>query len=507
MSTSSNHWESRELLEVRNTRGALSEPKSKARPESATDDGDDGAADGSFREAPDDPHRLARIYLRWRGLSGSWALRFYRDEFQVWSGTCYRHLSGSELRAEVTNAIKQEFDRFVRHLPPSDKGKPPTTSKVTRGLVGNVIQALQGLVIVASDLDQPCWLDRPGGSVGRTIALANGLVNVDGLLAGDRNVLERHSPEWFSTVCVQYEFQPDAQCPRFLAFIEEILEHDQERITLLRQWFGYLLAGDTSLQKFLILVGEGSNGKTVLLAVLTALLGESNVSSIPLEIFGQRFQLTPALGKLANLVPELGVIDRVAEGFLKAFVAGDRMHFDRKGLPGIDARPTARLVLATNTLPPFADRSGGVWRRLMVLPFQVTIPPERQDPQLTATLLGELSGIFNWAVAGWGQLRGGRFIEPKVCRELLEEYRMDSNPAQTFLLDEVRSRRGSSIPCTEVYRRYRGWCDEHGHKPVPDTQFGKDVFRAFPRVKRRKATGGRRARRPYLYAGLAWISS
>jgi P4 family phage/plasmid primase-like protien len=257
----------------------------------------------------------------------------------------------------------------------------------------------------------------------------------------------------------------------------------------------------------LILVGEGANGKTVILIVLTALLGEANVSTVPLELFGQRFQLTPTLGKLANVVPEIGPLDRVSEGFLKAFVAGDRMYFDRKGLPGIDARPTARLVLATNTLPPFTDRSGGVWRRVMILPFRLTIAPDRQDPHLAAALLDELPGIFNWSLEGWRELRRReRFIEPKISRQVLDEYRIDSNPAQAFLLDEVRSARGSLVSCRELYGRYQEWCKAHGHKPVPDTQFGKEVFRTFPRVKRRKAAGGRHVRRPYNYVGLALMS-
>jgi hypothetical protein len=72
-------------------------------------------------------------------------------------------------------------------------------------------------------------------------------------------------------VCAPYDFQPEADFPQFLAFLQEILEHDQERVALLQQWFGYLLVGDTSLQKFLILVGEGANGKTVIDALARTL--------------------------------------------------------------------------------------------------------------------------------------------------------------------------------------------------------------------------------------------
>jgi putative DNA primase/helicase len=494
----------------------MSKPRPKPQPVIAADTADTG--DGEFREAQDDPHRLAHAYLRFRRMSGAgWTLHYYRDEWWAWDGTRYRQLPISELRAEVTYVIKAEFDRFARRLarvadaneptttPATKPAKKPTAAKVTLSVVSNVLQALQSLVMIPADRDLPCWLTFDADR-GRTIAMANGLVHIDRLLDQTGAVLEPHSSAWFSTVCLPYEYQPDADCPQFLAFVREILEDDDERITLLRQWFGYLLAGDTSLQKFLILVGEGANGKTVIIIVLTALLGEANVSTVPLELFGERFQLTATLGKLANLVPEVGTIGRVAEGFLKAFVAGDRMYFDRKNLPGIDARPTARLMLATNTLPPFADRSGGVWRRLMILPFRVTIPPDRQDPHLATTLLGELPGIFNWATEEWRQLRGGRFIEPRVSREPLNEYRIDSYPAHTFLLEEVRSARGSSVPCAALYGRYQAWCATHGHKPVPDTQFGKDVVRVFPRVRRKRARGGRRVRRPYHYAGLAWMS-
>lgn len=358
-----------------------------------------------------------------------------------------------------------------------------------------------------ANLDPPCWLNG-STSRGRFIAVANGLLNVDRLLDGDGDALQAHSPHWFSSVCAPYDYQPDAQCPRFLAFVHEILEDDADRIALLQEWIGYLLFGDTSLQKFLVLVGDGANGKTVLIIVLTALLGEANVSTVPLELFGQRFQLTPTLGKLANLVPEIGHIDRIAEGFLKAFVAGDRMHFDRKGLPGIDARPTARLVLATNTLPQFADPTGALFRRLIILPFRVNIPPERQDPNLATKLLSELPGIFNWGADGWLRLsRTERFTEPMLSHQQLDEHRVECNPGVAFLLEDVRSARGSTVACTVLYAHYRDWCEARGHKPVHETQFGKQVFRLFPRVKRRKTKGGRHSRRPYEYVGLAMLST
>ena len=99
---------------------------------------------------------------------------------------------------------------------------------------------------------------------------------------------------------------------------------------LLREIFGYCLTYDTSLQKFFLFEGVGANGKGVVLRILTILLGEANVSSLPLELFGASHGLESTLGKLANITSELGDMDRVAEGLLKQFTGEDSMYFNPK---------------------------------------------------------------------------------------------------------------------------------------------------------------------------------
>lgn len=109
-----------------------------------------------------------------------------------------------------------------------------------------------------------------------------------------------------------------------------------------------------------------------------------------------RFQLTQTIDKLANICAEVGEISTVAEGVLKQFTAGDRMYFDRKGIPGVERYPTARLILATNNRPRFRDRSEGIWRLMILVPFRYTVPQERKDRDLKNKLRGELAGIFLW---------------------------------------------------------------------------------------------------------------
>src|SRR5262249_43819925 len=114
-----------------------------------------------------------------------------------------------------------------------------------------------------------------------------------------------------------------------------------------------------------ILVGSGSNGKSVFANAVSQFVGEENVSAVPLEAFGSRFGLMPTLNKLLNLVGDLNDLDRVQEGSLKSFISQDLITFDRKGISPITVRPTARLLICANRLPRVRDRSDGTWRRFV----------------------------------------------------------------------------------------------------------------------------------------------
>lgn len=454
-------------------------------------------------EADDDPHRLARVVMF--ELPN---LRFWRGEFYRYAGQCYQRLPPDEVCTILTRSIKREFDRInqeeLENWQPSEKQPtPPRAEKVTRKLVGDVQQALQSLCQIHHVSKLDCWLD---GTHGSFVAVANGIVDIERAASGQPNCLLAHSPDWFSLVVLPYAFDAAATCPRWLAFLEKNLEADAERIAILQEWFGYCLTAETSFQKFLLMIGEGANGKSVACAVLTALLGESNVSNVPLEDFGQRFQLMQTVGKLANIAAEIGEIDKVAEGHLKAFTSGDRMQFERKYRDPIELTPTARLVLATNNLPRFADRSGGLWRRMILMPFRVTIAAldriTGMDKPEWWLSQDELPGIFLWALAGLKRIRDqGGFTKSAVCDEALAEYRNDCNPAATFLRENYREHPNGFVTTFEIYEKYRDWCSKHHHdKPLGERSFGKEIVRTFTNAQRRNS--GPRNRRAWGYAGI-----
>jgi len=439
------------------------------------------------RSDPDTARNLMDLAAWVRGnlwkRGDSYAIRWWRAEMWEWNRRRYRVVPDAEIRARILNWLD---------------GRVP---KPSPGLAASVFQCLQAGVLIPSEHEQPLWLSDEGAASHRNlIGMTNGLVDLDMLLSDAVTPLRTNTPRWFSPVAVDYAFNRTADCPLWRKFLDRCLEGDEARIGLLQEWFGYCLTNDGSQQKALFFEGEGANGKTVATQVLEQVVGSANCSHVPLELFGERFQLTSTLGKLVNICGDTGELNKVAEGFIKQSTGGDTMHFDRKFLPTITARPTARLVIAMNNRPRFSDRSDGIWRRTILVPWRIRIPDAEQDRRLAQPdrtdwpFRPELPGIFNWAIEGLRRLRHrGESAIPELCRAALDEYRMENDPEKAFLLERCRAEHGARIPTQALYDAYTNWCGQRGLKPESESKFGKSVRRTFKQVVRlRETTGDRR---------------
>jgi P4 family phage/plasmid primase-like protien len=190
-------------------------------------------------------------------------------------------------------------------------------------------------------------------------------------------------------------------------------------------------------------------------------------------------------------MPDVGEIDKTSEGTLKSFIAGDVMPFEKKFKHPFTARPTARIMLATNNVPNFSDKSDGIWRHLLLLPLTVQIPEEEKVPGMLEPgwwrERGELPGILNWALDGLRRLRSrGRFTQPDECKDAAEAHRRDCNPARRFLLEhyEEGDPGNDQVVKATLYNQYVAWCAANGYRhPNASNTFGKEVKRAFKEAK------------------------
>jgi P4 family phage/plasmid primase-like protien len=460
---------------------------------------------GAVREGLTDPHRLARRYVEKHttGAEGA-GLRAFQDDIYRWTGNRYEVVPDAHVRGELSSFCKRLLNQDFLAMDGGLKAVP----RVTQKLVADVLGALKGEILVDFAVEMPCWLVDSGGERRDYFAMRNGLLDVSALLAGQADALGPHSPRWFSTISLPYDFDPHADCPRWRAFLDRNLARCEQKKALLQEFAGYLLLPNTDLQKFLMMTGSGSNGKSVVATVLTGLLGKDNVSAVPLEAFGQRFQLATTLGKLANIVAEVGEFDKVAEAVLKQFVAGDQMCFERKYKSPFLARPTARLVLATNNPPRFCDKSEGVWRRVLLLPFTVEIPTTERIRGMDKTKYwqehGEFPGVLNWALDGLRRLRQqNEFTIPESSSQALAQLRLESDPCRRFLLENYCAGDGQ-IPTIQLYQAYESWCECMGHAALSESMFGRQVFNTFPKTtKRRMHSPFSRTGREAFYVGIS----
>lgn len=460
-----------------------------------------GAKVGSqVLEAEDDPHRLARVNLdKYAELTDGGTLRYWRDEWYTWKPdrACYQKIRDNELRAKVGASVKLEFDRInLIEQQQTEKGELPTARKVTTNLITNVVNATAGMQIVPYSVEPMTFLGDSGErSQHNFVAMHNGIVDIDQVLADQDEVMLPHTPNWFSMVRLPYNYDPAATCPKFDAFLEKNLEMDPERIKILQEWAGYLLLPDTGERRFLVLEGEGRNGKSVYMAAITAMLGIENCSFVTLESFSRPFDRAATIGKLVNMCTDVGEIDKVAEGSIKAYTSGDPIFFDRKGVSPITCLPTARLMMAWNNRPRFSDRSSAIWDRMLLIPWNYRITDKERvrnmDKGWWWEKNGELPGIFNWAIEGLSRLRSqGGFTKSEVVTSSVDDYRDEANPVRIFLKENFE-RSDSAVRTSFAYELYSTWSERNGYGQVNERNFGKELKRVFSdHVERKKGRHG-----------------
>jgi putative DNA primase/helicase len=435
------------------------------------------------------PQDLARQFIE---AHADRPLVYWRGRWHEWTSTHYRSVPSAAIDAEVYRWL----DDRLGIMP----ARPPVTTK----LHNDVLNLIRAFSLVADEVDPPFSLVTRQQSAS-TVTFENGVLSVAALLGGSTEALREHNPYWFSTIALPFRYDHTATCPRWDAFLEEVFEGDQERMDFWTEWMGYCAIQDYRYQHAVILVGEGQNGKGVCLRVLERLLGRENVSHVPLDLFGRQFHLYNTVGKLANIAGEISGSDKASEEYLKMYTGGDPIYVDIKHRPeGITLKPTARLIFACNEIPQFMDRSSGLRRRLVIIPFNWAVPADRIDRGLEARLGEELPGIFNRSMDGLRRLtERGHFRIPALSTRATDRHLLESNTARLYLAENTMLDEASTISKDTLFEDYLEHCRRSRLTPVLNRiQFGLEISRHYGgRVQSRQArfSGGMRQ---MVYAGI-----
>jgi putative DNA primase/helicase len=466
-------------------------------------------------EAPDDPHRLAKLFLDGgRAADGAASVRYWNGDWYQWDGRVYAATPEDAIRAGLTRATKGEFDRLSLARGVPDAGAPLAlpgrrpARKVTLALVTNALQALRSVTFVAPAVAPPAWLDGAGPApAGEVVVAANGVFHLPGLLAGGPARWPL-TPRLFTTAALDYPIDPAAPAPAaWLAFLADLWPGDAESVGLLQEWFGYCLTPDTGQQKMLLIVGPKRAGKGTLGRVLTALVGPANAAGPTLNSLATQFGLAPLLHKTVAVVADARFSGRAADQAavverLLSVSGEDPLTIDRKNRAHVTARLPTRFTILTNELPRLADASAALASRLLVLQLSRSWYGA-EDPGLEGRLLPERPGIFRWALEGLRRLRArGRFVQPASGAETAARVVELSSPVTAFVQEQCVVNPRQAVAKRTLFEAWRRWCQDSGNEPGSIGTFGRNLLAAFPDVRSSRPRDGEARVLTYLGIGL-----
>lgn len=309
--------------------------------------------------------------------------------------------------------------------------------------------------------DQPDW-----------VCLQNGMFNIQ------TRQLSSFDKNYYSSYMIDIDYDPQysQECSRWEKFLEETIESG-EVIIEIQKFFGYCLTRETRYEKALIMIGPGGDGKSKLLDVLQAMVGEENCSSVKMSALDDQFYVSMLADKLINVSTEIE--NKVfGSDVFKAIVSGDRISASFKNQTPFTFRPYCKLAFSSNKYPRIRDNSDGFFRKIMVVELKEQFSMKGTDDKfLIEKLLAELSGIFAWALDGLSLLQTVGFDNPKALKETLRDYKVSNNPVLGFIDDcvVIQNQSDDKIQKNVVYKAYKNYCRDSNYRPLGIHQFGKEL--------------------------------
>ncbi|WP_333861988.1 phage/plasmid primase, P4 family [Clostridium sp.] len=385
-----------------------------------------------------------------------------RKKWLIWSGKHWQVdcIGRIEVLAKsVIKSLQQQGKELPKSIETEDI-KKQVSKFVLRSENDNRIRAMINQSrtehnIVLNEMNKDVYL----------LNLRNGTLN---LKTGE---LQEHNRRDYITRLVNVDFKPGAKCPNWVEFADKIFMGNKELIEYIQKSIGYSMTGDSNLQCFYILHGQGSNGKgTFMKAIMTilgdyaaTLKGNSLMEKIGDE--GARGDLAKLEGKYFVCVNELEERKCFDEALVKSLTSGadEVVPVRRMYEEEFDLHPTFKLWMTTNKLPRIKGTDNGIWRRIRKIPFEYNFENDENKDEhfFEDKLMPEMSGILNWALEGCLKWQKEGMEVPEDVKLAIDDYKNEMDPVQRFIDDECIVSETCKVKISELYTCYTDLCHEN----------------------------------------------
>lgn len=307
----------------------------------------------------------------------------------------------------------------------------------------------------------------------------------NGVLDLRTGVLREHAKADLMTRLAGAAYDPEAQCPRWMKFLETTFESNQELIGFLQRASGYALTGNTREQAWFFLHGSGENGKSTYISVLNAILGDYSFGA-SFETFcfkknghGIRNDLAAMKGARLVHATETTKGARLDESVIKQ-LTGDDAVCNARFLyrEEFHFRPAFKLFLSANSKPSIVDTSHAMWRRIRLIPFTHQVKPEEKIEELWRVLLDEeRDAIFTWMTKGCAAWQEQKLNPPNEVLAATAVYRSEQDLVDQFLKEKTRP--GGRADSKATYKKFKDWATaDQGHKSaLTKNAFSRELTR------------------------------
>ena len=329
------------------------------------------------------------------------------------------------------------------------------------------------------------------------------LCTPNGIIDLTTGILQPHDPQKFMTKITNCEYTDKIDYPLWEKFLNEIFGGDQELIRYMQKAIGYSLTGSVKEQCLFFCYGNGQNGKSTFIETISDALGDYATNIQPETIMVKQVSNGPS-GDIARLKgarfvssaePSQGV--KLNESLVKQLTGGDKVTTSKKYEDEFEFSPEFKLWMSTNHKPVIRGTDVGIWRRIRLIPFTVTIPEGKVDKNLKFKLRQELPGIFKWMVEGCLAWQREGLKSPQSVIDATKEYKTEMDSVGSFLETCCVQGKGEETG-RDLYQTFITWAKENNEYEMSNRKFGAEMMAKF---ESRKSNGEK------IYKGISILDA